>query len=37
MIVDWVWVPVPLFTAAPPSVATNTPLPVAVGAVTVAV
>ena len=35
--VDWVWLPVPLFTAAPPNVATKTPLPVAVGEVTVAV
>jgi hypothetical protein len=35
--VEVVWLPVPLFTAAPPKVATNTPLPVAVGDVTVAV
>src|SRR6185503_8340798 len=35
--VDCVWLAVPLLTADPPSVATNTPLPVAVGDVTVAV
>ena len=35
--VDWVWAALPLFTGWAPSVATNTPLPVAVGAVTVAV
>src|SRR5712671_3085039 len=33
--VDWVWLLVPLLTAEPPRVATNTPLPVAVGDVTV--
>jgi len=32
-----VWLPPPLFTELPPNVATNTPLPVAVGEVTVAV
>ena len=37
MIVDWVWEPVPDFTGKPPKVAMNTPLPVAVGDVTVAV
>jgi len=35
--VDCVWLPPPLFTELPPNVATNTPLPVAVGDVTVAV
>ena len=37
VIVDWVWEPVPDFTGKPPKVAINTPLPVAVGEVTVAV
>ena len=37
VIVDWVCEPVPDLTGWPPSVATNTPDPVAVGEVTVAV
>ena len=34
--IAWVWLPLPLMTALPSRVATKTPLPLAVGAVTVA-